>query len=962
MNRILFVIFFFMSKSLAFGYYPLVNNYSKNVYRAGTQNWSITQSNFNLMYFANNQGLLEFDSKNWKIYPISNGTNIRSVLYSNGKIYAGAFNEFGYYEKDVSGVLGYHSLMPKIEQNVENINEIWQIHQGDNAVFFRADRYVFEFKNEKIRVLPVNEKINASALIHNMLFISSFEKGPCILNENMFIPIPGAEILSGKKVCAILPYMNNQILFVTSLYGVYYFDGYSIKPLHTAFDDFLIKNQVFCATTNGKQIVYGTVQKGIVIQNLNGEDEVYVNSFSGLQNNTVLSLEFDSQDNLWLGLDKGIDHIRLNTNIYNMFESNNLYGSGYTSLLYKNTLYFGTNQGLYQTPYPIKNNPNGLNNHLVNEMEGQVWFLDNIDETLFCGTDRGLYMIKNQKLENLSVNSGTWSVRKLKKHPDLLLGCSYQGLFILKKKGDRWEFSHYIKGDFKETSGMFEEDELGGIWISHWQKGVYRLEINDNCDSITDVHFYDKRKGFPTNRNNTFYKVGDELVFASEGGFYSYSKETDSIHLNQTWNGIFKYPPNSIRLKENKQGDVWCVSGSFFGLAKKLGKDSYLLDSLSYKSLQSKIILGFEHFNFIDTSNVIISTEDGFSWIDLDHDVAKNQNFKIVIRNVSVSQKEDLAISNLYFENRNEKKDIFPSHQNSIRIEFLAPAFFDNEQVKYSYILENFDKNWSEYNTQNVKEYTALPKGDYIFRVRAKDSQTSETSETYYSFTILPKWYETNFAYFVYFVLLFGCVVGFVFLIKRQIDKSAQKVKVEKEFEMQEQKTQFDIETKAKKQEITQLKNLQLEAELKHKAQEITSSTMNLMRKNEILISIAESLSSINEGVQKMPDNKDLVFHLNNIDNEIKQNVQSDEKNWMRFEENFDIVYGGFLTKLYELFPNLTLVEKRICAYIKMGLSSKEISSLLNLSVRSIETSRYRLRKKLDLSRDVNLPDFLQQL
>lgn len=68
-----------------------------------------------------------------------------------------------------------------------------------------------------------------------------------------------------------------------------------------------------------------------------------------------------------------------------------------------------------------------------------------------------------------------------------------------------------------------------------------------------------------------------------------------------------------------------------------------------------------------------------------------------------------------------------------------------------------------------------------------------------------------------------------------------------------------------------------------------------------------------------------------------------------------------YLTRLADSFPELTLGDKKLCAYLKMGLSSKEIAPLMNLTFRSVEMTRYRLRKKLRLSRDQNLIDFLQK-
>ena len=91
----------------------------------------------------------------------------------------------------------------------------------------------------------------------------------------------------------------------------------------------------------------------------------------------------------------------------------------------------------------------------------------------------------------------------------------------------------------------------------------------------------------------------------------------------------------------------------------------------------------------------------------------------------------------------------------------------------------------------------------------------------------------------------------------------------------------------------------------------------------------------------------------------IKENIQHDNI-WQQFEENFDIVYDDFLKRLGEQYPQLTVSDKKMCAYLKMDLSSKEIAPLLNLTVRSVEMTRYRLRKKLGLSHENNLTEFLQ--
>lgn len=184
-------------------------------------------------------------------------------------------------------------------------------------------------------------------------------------------------------------------------------------------------------------------------------------------------------------------------------------------------------------------------------------------------------------------------------------------------------------------------------------------------------------------------------------------------------------------------------------------------------------------------------------------------------------------------------------------------------------------------------------------------------------------------------------------------------MKEQKEQEMKEQEKRFLLEAKEKEKEIIALKNQRLQYELRHKSQELADSTMNLIRKNEMLTDINQNLNKIALALNKNEKSEIIFNQLKKLQEEIKTNIEYDN-NWKKFEENFDLVYENYLKRLTDTFPTLTVNDKKICAYLKMGLSSKDIAPLLNMSYRSVEMSRHRLRKKMNLDRNVNLTDFLQ--
>ena len=960
MKRIIFISIscIFISTLGLFAIHPSVQNFSRTVSKSGTQNWDIIQHANNWMYFANNNGLLEFDGNKWNLYPIGNYTNVRSLHYdkTNDRIYAGAFNEFGYYERDERGILRYYSLLESISPQDRDFTEIWNILQIEDNLYFQSGKEIFRCKNGQMKKFNFIERIDCSGVAHNLLIVSTSKEGAFILNGELFIQLPNSDILKNKKICSILPYEDNKILFVSDFDGLFVFDGKAVIALKTDVDDFLKENQVFSADISGSKLAIGSVRNGLLVKDLKNNSCIYSNIYSGLQNNTILSLKYDNQDNLWLGLDKGIDYVLINSPVYDLFGNNQRYGTGYTSLIKDNILYFGTNQGLYRTNFPLKSSPQPLDIELIPGMQGQVWCLKTIDNQVFCGTDHGAFIIKKDKAEKIGEIPGTWNFRELKKHPNCILGSSYQGFFILKKEYGKWKFSNFVNG-FSDSGGTFLEDEYGNIWFSHWMKGISKLTLNDKLDEVS-VEAFDTSKGFYTNRNNVVSKINDEVFFSSDGGFFKFAPDENKVIHAKEIEKLFGIHPYSKHLDQDPQNNIWHISGEAVETAYLQEDGTYKVQKSSSPILSNKLIPGFKNLNFVYDSAIIINTENGFSWLDVSKIMANQETaFKVSIRNVYLTKEGYLAVGGY----QDEQKEIpeFKYQHNSIRFEFVAPEYSGENTVVYSCFLENYDLDWSPYSTSNTKEYTKLPKGNYMFQIRANNSITNEIVETNYKFTILPPWYESLLAMIIYIILIACLLFLIVVFIDKRSQKGAREMKAQKEREMQEQEERFSADAQEKEKEIVKLKNQKLQYELRHKSQDLASSTMNLIRKNEILLDISQNLGKIATDLKNSDERSSILKCLIKMQDDIKKNIERDD-NWKKFEANFDMVYENYLKRLGEQFSALTVSDKKLCAYLKMGLSSKDIAPLLNMSFRSVEMSRYRLRKKLDLNRDVNLTEFLQ--
>ena len=149
--------------------------------------------------------------------------------------------------------------------------------------------------------------------------------------------------------------------------------------------------------------------------------------------------------------------------------------------------------------------------------------------------------------------------------------------------------------------------------------------------------------------------------------------------------------------------------------------------------------------------------------------------------------------------------------------------------------------------------------------------------------------------------------------------------------------------------------------ELKHKVSDLADYNINLTRKNDMLQELDQQMCDLSESVRREDAKARITKKIKDIRHDIKMNMEEDD-NWDKFEQNFNIVYDDFMMKLDQKYPDLKLIDKKLCAYLRMGLSSKEMAQLLNTSERSIETARYRLRKKLGLGSGENLGEFIKIL
>ncbi|MFY7838797.1 MAG: triple tyrosine motif-containing protein, partial [Lacibacter sp.] len=496
-------------------------------------------------------------------------------------------------------------------------------------------------------------------------------------------------------------------------------------------------------------------------------------------------------------------------------------------------------------------------------------------------------------------------------------------------------------------------DEEDHIWVSHPYHGVYEIVPAANGYSN---HIYTDKDGLPSILNNHVYKVKNEVVVATEKGVYSFNRTKKQFEPSAFYKKILG--DQSIRyLKEDAAGNIWFMHEKTLGVIDLSGKEPAII---YLPELNNKMLSGFEFIYPVNENNIFMGGEKGFYHINYEKYKQHASNLRVQVRTVRIISKQDSLLFGGYFNNVNEKQEqnteAVPSVANrwkTIRFEFASPLFGLQPNLEYSYRLKGFDNNWSEWSKRTEKEYTNLPSGNYSFEVKVRNNLGNESTAAVYAFKILPPWYETTWAYLLY--LLFFAA-GIYTVYKWQIKKfKEQQAKHEEE----QKRLQYihELERSKTETELVTLRNEKLEVEINFKNSELASSAMHLVKKGELLTKIKSELEHVMKGL----DNTQATQELKKMIKTLSEDDQMDQE-WENFTKHFDKVHSDFVVSLKEKHPSITGNEIKLCAYLRMNLSTKEIAQLMNISVRGVEISRYRLRKKLGIASEVSLFDYLINL
>ncbi len=954
-----------VSQPLNLGNLP-ITSFTKDDYSAGHQNWDVQRSESRI-YFANNGGLLSYDGSNWQTHVTPNNTILRSIATGGpDTVYVGGQGELGYFAPNERGYLKYHSL---VDPENNELGEIWDLVYA-NGKTYALTQYneVTEFKGTQAKRYGHKEFITKLCLVDNEVWFHEHNKGLFHIRDDHAHMLPSSQETKDWKVADILKRDSSYIILTENLGIFLYNKDEGIKPWKTNNDAFLKTKKILCGILdfNGNLII-GTSFGGAVTISQDGKFTRLLNKTRGLRNNHVSAIVQDKAGNLWIGTQNGINKVQYQNAKSTFYPDRDLEGSIYDVQEWSGKFFFATSNGLYYIDKKQYYDPlEGNKFEFVSGTEGETWGLDLINGELFLAHGTGAYRVNSSfALEPIGgAKIGSWKFVPLKENI-LALG-TYSGVFILKKKNGKWAVVSRVPG-LDVSCRIMLYDDYSNLWISHPYKKVYKVNFTADFTN-SNLKEYDADDGLITNKRNYIFGIGGEAIVTNEAGAFQYHMEADSFRISTMMSQFY---PSGIHLKRiiHQNNQYWTISdnGTDRVELNNLGPETRIqIERIATKEGNQDYIGGFENLYPLDNNSFLQCTYSGVKIISA-QPIMETLNAPL-ITSVGLQGARDSIIFGGFGASLEHS---LPDETTSIRFN-LSSSTKDNFGHYFMVYLEGMDKKWSEWTTMTTKEYTNLPYGNYTFHAKAVNIYNRESAPASFQFTIPTPWQHSR-----WFRLLLAAILTLALLSllliprkiykentalleseKRKTEEAMIKVKEEKEAEVISLAKAKDAEMQQVKEEaereLERINREKLENEILFKNKELAMSTMNLLQKNETLSAIRSEVELVEKMVKDPEAKKEVkkIISLLRTDDRL-------EDDWNNFSIHFDQAHHQFLKRIKTEFPQLTPKDQKLCAYLRMNLSTKEIAPLLKISVRGVEISRYRLRKKIGLKKEINLNDYM---
>jgi len=928
---------------------PYLENYTRIDYKAASQNWAICFDEKGYIYFGNEQGLLVYDSDQWKIHHTENNLVVKSLYYDkeSKRIYSGGYRDFGYWKYDEFGILKYKSIVPDSIKTQMGQEMIWEISKTKSSLYFQSYQniYIQDVKSQEWTIIHNTECLTHN-VIHDTLYTFTTNKGIIKIIENKINVIPNTKSIN--NLLFFLPWKHNSIFIGSQHDGIFILKNNKLTPWNTEANKILLnKNINRGIIVNNDLCLIGTLDDGIYLISTDGKIIRHINQKSGLVNNTILDMDINKNNDIYLATDNGISVLHFNAEVEYIIDIKN--NPGHITQVFKtdNYTYVGTNNGLFYFP----NNENSQKfsfNHLIrmNLVNGHIWYIKKYDNTIFCGANNGIFEIKDDKANLISNDGGgSTSLIKLPKENGYL-STNYYRMGIIKKhysgpnKG-KFYCQGLIEG-FNNTCTTAIFDTQDRLWTCGEQEGLFQMNIDSNKLKATSIKTFDESQGLYNPFSLNIFCINGHIIIVTSNGFYIYDTIEEKLIPYKRFNALFQKNERFTNIAIQDDHHVWVCSSNSAMLVEYHNEN--------YKIIKTYLFTGkysfpdkFQNISILK-DQVIFCLENGIGIIK------KNTSYNYRTYPLVITKVQSIS------KNTPKTLPVIPNNTNVISLNassnnihiFYKSANYTPNVINYQwriYTSKNKKSDWNQ-TTREDLFFNNLKANTYTLEIKAIYYKDKESATLRYNFEVKDPFLLTNTGIAIIIIILLIIILSTFKLYKHLLYINQRKLEIKHAKEIKE-----------KKSNIKELQNNLMKKEVERMHSELTLKNNALVQKDEALLAVKKSVNEVYSRLEGRFPKRDYDKIINVLNYQMSR--EEDRKD---FERHFQRSQEGFYQKLRKRYPELSNNEMRLCSLLRMNMSTKEIADQLRITPKSAEVSRYRLRKKLNLDSTINLSKFFQEI
>ncbi|RZJ71313.1 MAG: histidine kinase, partial [Flavobacterium sp.] len=878
---------------------PFVENFTKSEYAGDNQVWNVVQGKDKAMYFANNHYFLRYNGVKWEKYALPNKTIIRSVFEDGDRIYCGSYKEFGYWKR-VAGKMHYVSLSNEeyFLGNADN-EEIWKIFKHDGKMYFQSFNEIYIHDGKATTKIKFPSQISYCYAIGGKIYVASVRNGVYLLQGTKFTKVKNWPELQ-ENIIHGMEMNNGHIYIFTKNNGVYIDNRGTLAPWTLSINE-ILKNDVILSAKfiDRNTVAIGTGLRGLYIVNLKDGSYSNLTRNNVLKNNAVLSIALDGEKDLWLGLDNGISHVEINSPVKIFSDTSGVLGSVYSLSPMDNGYLFVTNHGIFTYQNKTLN--------AVPDSQGQVWDIYKNGSEFVIGHNDGTFLYNGSILKKVNPVNGGWKFLK-SEYDGVYFQANYSGIAVYRDINDltKWKILDSITKPVRNIA----QNKPGELWAADNYKSLYRLEYDKNFN-VTKVENVSRSNGIESDYGVKMFSFRNEIYFLINKTWYTYNNLSQKLEKSGVFNAAFKNISEIIPISDDsfmvvKNGLLYTITRAGNNFVWKLLPEKYYSGKLIPENINC----------YKQGSDLFINLDDGF----------------MVYKNSVSAERPDSVDVEAFYRGRLLDDDSSVDYNQSVQFNVVA-QFYGFSRPDFFYKLNDSEKY--EPVKKGYVVLNNLSSGNQELEIFYNDGQ-GYIKVAEYNFNVSKPWYFSAWMILIYILVLSG---GLFLYYRWNKIRYAEQIKLkEEELKHRQEILELELEAEIKLRRQEYEKHM-LEIEVQTKASEVAGKSLSIAKHSEMIESIQQVLS--NDG---SPDQI-----KNSIRKIIKTNSIS-KNEWQSFEKNLIKSHEEFVDRLSKKFPALTSKDIKLCIYLKMNLSSKEIAPLMNISFRGVELHRYRLRKKLEIS------------